>query len=136
VPLRRGGAGNAELPLALARVNEGTDARLPVQASKAASGERPGEPAAAAGMGIVEAWVREKPIRTFLARLAQRRGAAAAAFLASATATATAAIDGEGGGEESIPQLSSIANSVVSRCSRYASPLVASLLRYGLGIEV
>ena len=134
VPLRRGGAGNAELPLALARVNEGTDARLPVQASKAASGERPGEPAAAAGMGIVEAWVREKPIRTFLARLAQRRGAAAAAFLASATATA--AIDGEGGGEESIPQLSAIANSVVSRCSRYASPLVASLLRYGLGIEV
>ena len=85
-------------------------------------------------MGIVEAWVREKPIRTFLARLAQRRGAAAAAFLDSATATA--ALDGEGGGEESIPQLSSIANSVVSRCSRYASPLVASLLRYGLGIEV
>ena len=86
-------------------------------------------------MGIVEAWVREKPIRTFLARLAQRRGAAAAAFLASATATATAtaAIDGEGGGEESIPQLSAIANSVVSRCSRYA---FASLLRYGLGIEV
>ncbi|RLM79374.1 uncharacterized protein C2845_PM12G10710 [Panicum miliaceum] len=67
-------------------------------------------------MGIVEAWVREKPIRTFLARLAQRRGAAAAAFLASATATA--AIDGDGGGEESIPQLSTIANSVVSRCSR------------------
>ncbi|TKW40531.1 hypothetical protein SEVIR_1G251900v4 [Setaria viridis] len=67
-------------------------------------------------MGIVEAWVREKPIRTFLARLAQRRAAAAAAFLASSTATA--AIDGEGGGEGSIPQLSSIANSVVSRCSR------------------
>jgi len=119
------------LPLALARVNEGTDARLPVQASKAASGERPGEPAAAAGMGVVEAWVREKPIRTFLARLAQRRGAGAAAFLDSATATA--ALDGEGGGEESIPQLSAIANSVVSRCSRYA---FASLLRYGLGIEV
>ena len=64
----------------------------------------------------VEAWVREKPIRTFLARLAQRRAAAAAAFLASPSATAV--IDGEGGGDGSIPQLSSVANSVVSRCSR------------------
>jgi hypothetical protein len=34
VPLRRGGGGDAELPLALVSVNEGTDARLPVQASK------------------------------------------------------------------------------------------------------
>nr|CAB3450456.1 unnamed protein product [Digitaria exilis] len=67
-------------------------------------------------MGFVEAWVREKPIRTFLTRLAQRRAAGAAAFLASTTATA--AIDGEGCGEGDIPQLSSIANSVVSRCSR------------------
>jgi hypothetical protein len=67
-------------------------------------------------MGIVEAWVREKPIRTFLARLAQRRAAAAAAFLASPSATAV--IDGEGGGDGSIPQLSSVANSVISRCSR------------------
>ncbi|WVZ53258.1 hypothetical protein U9M48_004227 [Paspalum notatum var. saurae] len=31
---------------------------------------------------------------------------------------AAAAIDGKGGSHESIPQLSSIANSVVSRCSR------------------
>jgi hypothetical protein len=82
-------------------------------------------------MGIVEAWVREKPIRTFLARLAQRRAAAAATFLASSTVTA--AIDGEGGGEESIPQLSSIANSVVSRCSRYAPPLHTNLPHYAWG---
>lgn len=67
-------------------------------------------------MGIVEAWMREKPIRTFLARLAQRRAATAAAFLASPSATTV--IDGEGGGDGSIPQLSSVANSVVSRCSR------------------
>ncbi|KAL6633905.1 hypothetical protein ACP70R_026576 [Stipagrostis hirtigluma subsp. patula] len=69
-------------------------------------------------MGIVEAWAREKPIRTFLARLSQRRAAAAAfAFLASSS-SASAAIDGEGGGDWGIPQLSSIANSVVSRCAR------------------
>ncbi|XP_062219750.1 uncharacterized protein LOC133919389 [Phragmites australis] len=67
-------------------------------------------------MGIVEAWVREKPIRTFLARLSQRRAEAAAAFLASPSGAA--AVDGESGCDGSIPQLSSIANSVVSRCSR------------------
>ncbi|KAK3154719.1 hypothetical protein QOZ80_2BG0194300 [Eleusine coracana subsp. coracana] len=59
-------------------------------------------------MGIVETWVREKPIRTFLARLSQRRAEAAAAYIAASSASAT----------EGIPQLSSIANSVVSRCSR------------------
>ena len=71
------------------------------------------------GCAAVLAWRRgcgRKPIRAFLARLAQRRAAAAAAFLASPSATAV--IDGEGGGDGSIPQLSSVANSVVSRCSR------------------
>ncbi|KAL6911742.1 hypothetical protein ACP4OV_000547 [Aristida adscensionis] len=70
-------------------------------------------------MGIVEAWVREKPIRTFLARLSQRRAAAAAAaaFLAPPSASAAGG-DGESGADGGIPQLSPIANSVVARCSR------------------
>ncbi|TVU29062.1 hypothetical protein EJB05_20605 [Eragrostis curvula] len=63
-------------------------------------------------MGIVETWVREKPIRTFLARLSQRRAEAAAAYIAASSAAAAS------DGDSSIPQLSSIANSVVSRCSR------------------
>ncbi|AQK53853.1 uncharacterized protein LOC100383632 [Zea mays] len=78
-------------------------------------------------MGIVEAWMREKPIRTFLARLAQRRAAAAAAFLASPSATTV--IDGEGGSDGSIPQLSSVANSVVSRCSRILALSIENLQR-------
>lgn len=62
-------------------------------------------------MGIVETWVREKPIRTFLARLSRHP---AAAFIASSAAAA----DGESGVDDGgIPLLSSIANSVVSRCS-------------------
>ncbi|KAE8801848.1 hypothetical protein D1007_22475 [Hordeum vulgare] len=67
-------------------------------------------------MGIVETWVREKPIHTFLARLSRQ---SAAAFVASTTSRSPAAADGEGGGADGgIPQLSSVANSVVSRCSR------------------
>jgi hypothetical protein len=88
--------------------------------SKQAKGAVP-ESGVAACMGFVEAWVREKPIRTFMTRLAQRRAEAAAA-----------AADGDA----SIPQLSSIANSVVSRCSRYAAPRAtnSTLLRV-VGIE-
>lgn len=81
-------------------------------------------------MGIVETWVREKPIRTFLARLSRQ---SAAAFVASTTSRSPAAADGEGGGgggaDGGIPQLSSVANSVVSRCSRcvWAFPTSNSL---------
>uniref|UniRef100_A0A453P5L0 Uncharacterized protein n=1 Tax=Aegilops tauschii subsp. strangulata TaxID=200361 RepID=A0A453P5L0_AEGTS len=68
------------------------------------------------GMGIVETWVREKPIRTFLSRISRQ---SAAAFAASTTSRSPAAADGEGGAADGgIPQLSSVANSVVSRCSR------------------
>uniref|UniRef100_M8D6J2 Uncharacterized protein n=1 Tax=Aegilops tauschii TaxID=37682 RepID=M8D6J2_AEGTA len=67
-------------------------------------------------MGIVETWVREKPIRTFLSRISRQ---SAAAFAASTTSRSPAAADGEGGAADGgIPQLSSVANSVVSRCSR------------------
>ncbi|KAF0931721.1 hypothetical protein E2562_005711 [Oryza meyeriana var. granulata] len=73
-------------------------------------------------MGIVETWMREKPIRTFLAQLSSRRAAAAAgaaALIASSSAAAAAAASADGEtGDRSIPHLSSIANSVVSRCSR------------------
>ncbi|KAF2946033.1 hypothetical protein DAI22_02g261700 [Oryza sativa Japonica Group] len=68
-------------------------------------------------MGIVETWMREKPIRTFLAQLSTRRAAAGAAALLASSSAAAASADGEPG-DRSIPQLSSIANSVVSRCSR------------------
>lgn len=66
-------------------------------------------------MGIVETWVREKPIRTFLARLTSQSAAAS-------TTTSSAAADGEtgvgrGAADGGIPQLSSIANSVVARCA-------------------
>ncbi|KAG8071577.1 hypothetical protein GUJ93_ZPchr0006g42288 [Zizania palustris] len=79
-------------------------------------------------MGIVETWMREKPIRTFLASLSSRRAAAAAAALiASSSAGAGAAsVDGETG-DRSIPQLSSMANSVVSRCSRVLAIATESL---------
>uniref|UniRef100_A0ACD5ZJM9 Uncharacterized protein n=1 Tax=Avena sativa TaxID=4498 RepID=A0ACD5ZJM9_AVESA len=58
-------------------------------------------------MGIVETWVREKPIRTFLARLSRQSAVASAA----SESGVGAGVDG------GIPQISSIANSVVSRCS-------------------
>ena len=70
-------------------------------------------------MGIVETWMREKPIRTFLAQFSTRRAAAGAAALLASSSAAAASADGEPG-DRSIQQLSSIANSVVSRCSRYA----------------
>jgi hypothetical protein len=76
-------------------------------------------------MGIVETWVREKPIRTFLARLS------------SHSAAASTAADGDSGGADGgIPQLSPIANSVVSRCSGYGLPnreFVPVLV--GVGVE-
>jgi hypothetical protein len=81
-------------------------------------------------MGIVETWVREKPIRTFLARLSQRRAEAAAAYIAASAEAAAADSDA------SIPQLSCIANSVVSRCARYAAARAtdSTSLRF-VGIE-
>jgi hypothetical protein len=73
-------------------------------------------------MGIVETWVREKPIRTFLANLSRQ---SVAAFTDSSSSSSAAA-DGEsglcGGADGGIPQLSPIANSVVSRCSGYGLP--------------
>uniref|UniRef100_A0A0D9VIQ8 Enoyl reductase (ER) domain-containing protein n=1 Tax=Leersia perrieri TaxID=77586 RepID=A0A0D9VIQ8_9ORYZ len=76
-------------------------------------------------MGIVETWMREKPIRTFLSQLSTRRAAvgAAAALIAS---SAAASGDGETG-DRSIPQLSPIANSVVSRCSRVLALAIETL---------
>jgi predicted RNA-binding Zn ribbon-like protein len=79
-------------------------------------------------MGIVETWVREKPIRTFLARLSSQSAAAS---------TSSAPADGESAGADGgIPQLSPIANSVVSRCSGYGLPnreFVPVLV--GVGVE-
>jgi hypothetical protein len=57
-----------------------------------------------------------KLIRTFLAQLAQIRAVVAAAFLASPSATVV--IDDKGSDDGSILQLSSIANFIVSHCSR------------------
>jgi hypothetical protein len=70
-------------------------------------------------MGIVETWVREKPIRTFLANLSRQ-------LVAASAVSSSAAADGEGGlgggADGGIPQLSSIANSVLSRCAGYGLP--------------
>ena len=57
-----------------------------------------------------------KLIRTFLAQLAQIRAVVAVAFLASPSATVV--IDDKGSDDGSILQLSSIANFIVSHCSR------------------
>jgi hypothetical protein len=87
--------------------------RLPVQSTKG-QGSGP-----SGGMGIVETWVREKPIRTFLANLSRQ-------LVAASAVSSSAAADGEGGlgggPDGGIPQLSPIANSVVSRCSGYGLP--------------